>query len=62
MTEIVCVLRYRFHYLRATGIHSAAVDDEFRIRSQEEQAAADRIAERIKQRGGKPEMNAVVVA
>ena len=24
-TELVCVLRYKFHYFMATGIHSAAV-------------------------------------
>jgi bacterioferritin len=24
-TEIVCVLRYRFHHFMATGIHSSAV-------------------------------------
>ncbi len=28
-TEIVCVLRYQFHYFMATGIHSAAVAEEF---------------------------------
>ena len=61
-TEIVCTLRYRFHYFMATGIHSAAVADEFRQHAQEEQAHADWIAERIKQLGGKPEMNPAVVA
>lgn len=61
-TEIVCVLRYRFHYVMATGIHSAAVADEFLQHSNEEQGHADRIAGRIKQLGGKPEMNPAVVA
>jgi bacterioferritin len=61
-TEIVCTLRYRFHYFMATGIHSAAVADEFLEHAQEEQAHADRIAQRIKQLGGKPEMNPAVVA
>src|SRR5215831_3949036 len=56
-TEIVCVLRYQFHYFMASGIHSKAVAEEFREHAEEEQAHAERIAERIKQLGGKPEMN-----
>jgi bacterioferritin len=61
-TEIVCVLRYRFHYYMATGIHSAAVAEEFLEHANEEQGHANQIAERIKQLGGKPEMNPKVVA
>lgn len=61
-TEIVCVLRYRFHYLMATGIHSPAVASEFLEHATEEQEHADRIAVRIKQLGGKPEMNPATVA
>jgi bacterioferritin len=60
-TEIVCVLRYRFHYFMATGIHSAAVAEEFLEHANEEQEHADRIARRIKQLGGKPEMNPAVI-
>lgn len=56
-TEIVCVLRYRFHHYMATGIHSTAVADEFAEHAREEQEHAERIAERIKQLGGKPDMN-----
>ena len=56
-TEIVCVLRYKFHYFMATGIHSQAVKAEFKEHADEEQEHADQIAERIKQLGGKPEMN-----
>jgi len=56
-TEIVCVLRYKFHYFMASGIHSQAVKEEFKEHAAEEQEHADRIAERIKQLGGKPEMN-----
>ena len=56
-TEIVCVLRYKFHYFMATGIHSQAIKNEFLEHANEEQEHADRIAERIKQLGGKPEMN-----
>jgi bacterioferritin len=56
-TEIVCVLRYSFHYFMATGIHSQPVKAEFKEHAAEEQEHAERIAERIKQLGGKPEMN-----
>ena len=61
-TELVCVLRYRFHYFMASGIHSAAVASEFLTHSNEEQGHADRIAARIKQLGGKPEMNPAVIS
>lgn len=56
-TELVCVLRYQFHYYMATGIHSQAVKEEFREHAREEQEHAERIAERIKQLGGKPQMD-----
>lgn len=56
-TEIVCVLRYKFHYFMASGIHSQSVKEEFKEHADEEQEHADWIAERIKQLGGKPEMN-----
>ena len=56
-TELVCTLRYQFHYFMATGIHSQAVKQEFREHAREEQEHAERIAERIKQLGGKPVMN-----
>src|SRR5262249_19571825 len=61
-TEIVCTLRYKFHYFMATGIHSQAVKDEFREHAAEEQEHADRIAERIKQLGGKPQMNPAILS
>ena len=61
-TEIVCVLRYRFHYFMASGIHKEGAAAEFLEHSNEEQRHADMIAERIKQLGGKPEMNPAVVA
>lgn len=56
-TELVCVLRYKFHYFMASGIHSQAVKEEFKEHAGEEQEHADQIAERIKQLGGKPDMN-----
>jgi len=61
-TEIVCVLRYRFHYFMATGIHKEGAAAEFLEHSNDEQGHADRIAERIKQLGGKPELNPAVIA
>ena len=61
-TEIVCVLRYRFHYYMASGIHKEGAAQEFLEHSNEEQQHADMIAERIKQLGGKPEMNPAIVA
>ena len=56
-TELVCVLRYKFHYFMASGIHSQSVKEEFLEHANEEQQHADSLAERIKQLGGKPEMN-----
>jgi bacterioferritin len=54
-TEIVCVLRYRRHHFMARGIDAKSTADEFLIHSNEEQAHADRIAERIVQLGGQPD-------
>jgi len=56
-TEIVCVLRYKYHYYMASGIHSQAVKAEFLEHAQQEQEHADRIAERITQLDGKPNFN-----
>ncbi|MDB5968550.1 MAG: Bacterioferritin [Hydrocarboniphaga sp.] len=56
-TEIVCTLRYRYHYYMASGIHAKSVAAEFLEHAQEEQAHADLIAERITQLGGKPNFN-----
>jgi bacterioferritin len=56
-TEIVCILRYKRHYFMATGIHANAVATEFQEHAAEEQAHADRIAERITQLDGEPNFN-----
>ncbi|MEI7036622.1 ferritin-like domain-containing protein [Fulvimonas yonginensis] len=56
-TEIVCTLRYKYHYFMAQGIHSQAVKAEFLEHAQQEQEHADRIAERITQLDGKPNFN-----
>jgi bacterioferritin len=56
-TEIVCVLRYRRHYYMAQGIHAESVKAEFLEHANEEQAHADRLAERIVQLGGAPDLS-----
>jgi bacterioferritin len=56
-TEIVCFLRYTFHYVTAVGISSEGVKTEFGEHAREEQQHAMQIAERINQLGGKPNFN-----
>lgn len=55
-TELTCMLRYRRHHFTAAGVHSEAVAAEFLEHAKEEQEHADRIAERIVQLGGEPDM------
>ena len=61
-TEIVCVLRYKRHYFMAQGLSSESVKDEFREHADEEQEHADRIAERIVQLGGEPDLDPATLA
>jgi bacterioferritin len=56
-TEIVCVLRYKYHYYMASGINSQSVKAEFLDHANEEQGHADLIAERITQLDGKPNLS-----
>ncbi|SFN10663.1 ferritin-like domain-containing protein [Dokdonella immobilis] len=56
-TEIVCVLRYKYHYYMASGINAQSVAAEFLEHANEEQGHADRIAERITQLGGAPNLS-----
>jgi bacterioferritin len=56
-TEIVCVLRYKYHYFMAKGIDAPEISAEFLEHANEEQGHADRIAERIAQLGGKPNLS-----
>ncbi|MDI3263158.1 MAG: ferritin-like domain-containing protein [Fulvimonas sp.] len=56
-TELVCVLRYKFHYFMAKGIHAKSVAAEFLEHANEEQQHADRLAQRITQLEGKPDFN-----
>ncbi|HOX72040.1 MAG: ferritin-like domain-containing protein [Dokdonella sp.] len=53
-TEIVCVLRYKYHHYMASGINAQSVAAEFLEHANEEQGHADQIAERITQLGGAP--------
>jgi bacterioferritin len=56
-TEIVCTLRYRQHFYAATGLNAEPVAAEFASHAAEEQDHADRLATRISQPGGVPDMN-----
>jgi bacterioferritin len=56
-TEIVCVLRYKFHAVCATGLSSEAVKEEFAQHAKEEEEHLDLLSERINQLGGKPNLN-----
>ena len=56
-TELVCVLRYKRHYYATHGIRAKFVSAEFLEHANEEQAHADKIAERIVQLGEDPDLN-----
>src|SRR5262249_13277129 len=56
-TEIVCILRYKFHAVCATGLASEAVKAEFAEHAKEEEEHLDLLAERINQIGGTPNLN-----
>jgi bacterioferritin len=61
-TELVCVLRYKRHFFMARGINSESVAQEFLEHAHEEQEHADRIAMRIVQLNGEPDMNPDVLS
>src|SRR5215468_10601251 len=56
-TEIVCILRYKFHAVCAAGLASQSVKEEFAQHAQEEEQHLDLLTERINQLGGKPNLN-----
>jgi bacterioferritin len=56
-TEIVCVLRYKYHAVAAAGIASESVKEEFAQHAREEEQHLDWLSERINQLGGKPNLN-----
>ena len=61
-SEIMCVLRYRHHYVIAKGIDRPQVADEFLEHSQDEERHMMMLAERINQLGGDPNFNPEMVA
>ena len=56
-TEWVCALRYKRHYYMASGIKASVAADEFLEHATQELEHADRLAERIVQLGGEPDLN-----
>src|SRR4029453_14962894 len=56
-TEIVCILRYKFHAVCAAGLASEAVKEEFTQHAKDEEEHLDLLTERINQLGGKPNLN-----
>ncbi len=61
-TEIVCVLRYKRHYYSARGSAGRLAATEFLEHANDEQQHADRIAERIVQLGGDPDLDPRTIA
>jgi bacterioferritin len=56
-SELVCVLRYKQHYFGTTGIHEQALQRVFKENWKEEEAHLMRIAARLKQLGGVPNLS-----
>src|SRR4029453_15538761 len=56
-TEIVCILRYKFHGVCAAGRASGAGKEEFAQHAKDEEQHLDLLAERINHLGGKPNLN-----
>ncbi|MFN8149070.1 MAG: ferritin-like domain-containing protein [Candidatus Nanopelagicales bacterium] len=56
-TELVCTLRYRQHHHTARGMNAEPIAAEFLQHSVEELDHAERIASRIAQLGGEPDMD-----
>lgn len=56
-TEAVCVLRYTMHAVAAVGIDSESVKEEFVEHANDEREHLEKIAERINQLGGTPNLN-----
>jgi bacterioferritin len=56
-TELICVLRYKFHWATAQGIDSESIKAEFAEHARDELEHADMLAERIAQLGGRPDFD-----
>jgi bacterioferritin len=56
-SEIVCVLRYKQHYYMTTSIHQEQLQGMFKEHWEDEEGHLQRIAERVKQLGGVPNLD-----
>jgi bacterioferritin len=56
-SEIICVLRYKQHYYMTTSIHQEQLQDLFKEHWEDEEKHLERIADRIKQLGGVPNLD-----
>jgi bacterioferritin len=56
-SEIICVLRYQQHYYMTTSIHQEQLQGLFKEHWMDEQKHLERIADRIKQLGGVPNLD-----
>lgn len=56
-TELVCVMRYKAHAYGAKGLAAESIAAEFVEHAQEEQQHADKLADRIDQLGGTPNLD-----
>lgn len=56
-TELVCVLRYMRHYYVADGTDGEMIKGKFLEYANEERDHSDRVARRIVQLGGEPDLN-----
>ena len=56
-TEVLCNLRYKQHYYMCDGMNAQAVAAEFLEHATQEQEHADRLAGRIAQLGGSPDLD-----
>ncbi len=56
-SEIICVLRYQQHYYMTTSVYQAQLQSLFKEHWEDEQGHLERIADRIKQLGGVPNLD-----
>jgi bacterioferritin len=56
-SELVCVLRYKQHYYMTTSIHQEQLQALFKEHWEDEEDHLQRIADRIKQLGGVPNLD-----
>lgn len=56
-TEIICTLRYKSHYFKASALGASVAAAEFLEHSNQEREHADSLADRIVQLGGEPNLN-----